>query len=160
MKVLKTIFATMILCLCCATTFTSCSDDDDDDAPALPAAKSIAGTYTDNMTCSVMGSESVFENVTFTLTATDDATLAIEISSFGEAPMQVPGISINNVAVSGIDGTYTLAATEFSGKTEAGKAYSGTIQGSFADNTLTVKFNLQYGAMPMPMICSFSSVKK
>ena len=92
--------------------------------------------------------------------ATDDATVSVTLSSFGNPPMRVPEISITGVKVSGTDVTYTLAPTQFSGTTSDGKAYSGTLQGNFAANTITVKFNLQYGAMPMPMICSFTASKK
>lgn len=159
MKKIKTIFSTMLLCVSLMAAFTSCSDDDDNDAPAPPAAKSIEGTYTGDMSCSVMGQESTFENMTFTLTAIDDATVKITISEFGNPPMKVSSISIDGVKVSGADGNYTLAATDFKGET-SGKAYSGTAQGSFANNQLTIKFNLQYGAMPMPMICSFTAPKK
>lgn len=71
----------------------------------------------------------------------------------------MPGIVVSNVKVNGSDGNYTLDSTEFSGDLPNGKTYSGTLQGSFAANTLSVQFNLQYGAMPMPMICSFSAPK-
>lgn len=137
-------------------SLASCGSDDE---PETPAARSIAGEYHGNMTCSVLGEESTFENMTFTVTAVDDVTATISISSFGNPPMQVPGIVVSNVKVNGSDGNYTLDSTEFSGDLPNGKTYSGTLQGSFAANTLSVQFNLQYGAMPMPMICSFSAPK-
>lgn len=150
----------MMLCMSvmATLTFSSCSDEKDE--PSTPAAKSVAGTYTADMTCSVMGSESVFENMTFTLTATDDTNVSMAIPSFGNPPMQVPDITITGIPVSGSDGTFALAATAFSGTTDAGRAYSGTVQGSFADNTLTVNLSLQYGSMPMPMICTFTAPKQ
>lgn len=137
-------------------SLASCGSDDE---PETPAARSIAGEYHGNMTCSVLGEESTFENMTFTVTAVDDVTATISISSFGNPPMQVPGIVVSNVKVNGSDGNYPLDSTEFSGDLPNGKTYSGTLQGSFAANTLSVQFNLQYGAMPMPMICSFSAPK-
>lgn len=158
MKGLKTIFATMILSFGLVATMTSCSDKEDE--PSIPAAKSVAGTYNGDMTCSVMGSESVFEDMTFTVESTDDATVNVTISSFGNPPMQVPEVCVSGVKVSGTDDKYALAPTEFKGTTDAGKAYSGTLQGSFENNELTIKFNLQYGAMPMPMICTFTAPKK
>lgn len=156
MKAIKLLSAmmTMALGLC---TLVSCGSDDDE--PAAPAAKAVAGTYTGDMTCSVMGSEDVFENMTFTVTAVSDSKVDIEISSFGEPPMQVPGFTVSDVSVSGTDGNYTLDSTDFEGDLPNGRKYSGVLQGSFADNRLDVRFNLQYGAMPMPMICSFSSLK-
>lgn len=159
MKTIKAIFATMMVCLSMATVMTSCSDDDKDE-PALPAAKSIEGTYTGDMTCSVMGSESVFENLTYTVTAVSDATVRIAIPSFGNPPMQLPQITIEDIAVTGSDGKYQLTAKSFSGTTPDGKAYSGEIKGSSETGILTVQFSLKYGAMPMAMICSFSAPKK
>lgn len=137
---------------------SSCSSDDDE--PAVPAAQSVAGTYHGDMTCSVMGLELTFEDMTFTLTATGDATCDIEISTFGNPPIQVPAITIKDVKVSGTEGNYTLATTSFEGDLENGKKYSGTIEGSSVNGTLTLKFNLQYGTMPMPMICTFTAQKK
>lgn len=157
MKRVKAIFATMVLCMGMVATFTSCSDNDDE--PATPAAKSVESVYTGPMTCNVMGSESVFENQTLTVTATDDTTVNVTISTFGNPPMQVPQLTITGVKVSGTDGKYSLARTEFSGSTDAGRAYSGTLEGSFADGAIKLDFSLQYGAMPMPMICSFTAPK-
>lgn len=159
MKKIKTIFTSLVLGLGLTASMTACSDSKDDE-PATPAAKSIEASYQGDMTCSVMGQESVFENMGVVVKATDDATVSVTLSSFGNPPMRVPEISITGVKVSGTDGTYTLAPTQFSGTTSDGKAYSGTLQGNFAANTITVKFNLQYGAMPMPMICSFTASKK
>ena len=141
-----------------AAPLTSCSDNDD--KPAAPAAKSVEGIYTGDMTCTVMGSESTFEDMTFTVTATDDATVSVAIPSFGNPPMQVPQVTVAGVRVSGEEGSYTLATTEFNGTTDGGKTYSGTLQGSAAEKAVTIEFSLQYGAMPMPMICRFTSSAK
>lgn len=159
MKKLKVIFASLVLCLGFVATVSSCSSDDDG-TPAVPAAKSVEGVYNNNMTCSVMGSDSEFEDVTFTLTATDESTVNVQISSFGNPPMQVPEISVPGVKVVKADGAYTLAETEFSGTSSNGKAYSGTLQGTYNGTTMTIKFTLHYGAMPMPMICTFTAAKK
>lgn len=119
MKPIKFLFATVIAVLA-LVTLPSCSDDNNEDEPAVPAAKAIAGTYAGDMECSVMGSASTFENLSFSLSATDDATVAVTLPAFGEAPMAMPSIT----------------------------------------NTLNIKFNLQYGAMPMPMICSSAATKQ
>lgn len=139
-------------------SFTSCGSDDEDQ-PANPAAKSVAGSYTGDMSCSVMGQTSTFEDVTFTVTAVDDATVSIAVSDFGEPPMKVEGLTMTGVKVSGSEGTYELAATEYNGTTAAGKAYSGTVRGNYANGILNVDFQLKYGAMPMPMICTFNAPK-
>lgn len=162
MKKIKAIFASMAMAITVLATcamFTSCSDDDKDE-PETPAATAITGSYTGDMTCSVMGSESTFEDLTITIASTDDATVSITLASFGEPPMQVPEITITGVKVAGTDGTYSIAESQFSGTTSSGRAYSGTTKGSVVDNNLTLNLQLQYGAMPMPMICTFTAPKK
>lgn len=156
---LKNLVTSMLL-LVGSTSLLSCSESKDDDKPAVPAAKEIEGIYKGDMTSSVMGSETLFEDMTFTVTATDDATATLIISSFGNPPMLIPEITVSDIKVSGEDGTYTLAPTEFSGSTASGRNYSGTAKGSYSNSTLNVQFNLQYGAMPMPLICSFSANKQ
>lgn len=158
MKKMKTVFTTMMLCAGIAIAFVSCSEKGDE--PATPAAKGVEGIYLGDMTCTVMGSESVLEDVTCTVAADDDATVTVTVSPFGEPPMQVPSIAIPGIHVSGADGVYTLAETDFAGTTDSDKAYSGTLRGECAENTLTLRWNLNYGAMPMPMIFSFSATKE
>lgn len=157
MKRIKSILATMMLALGIMTITTSCSDEKEE--PAIPAAKNIEGIYTGDMTCTVMNSEFKYENITLSVNATDDATVNVIISEFGVPPMKVQSINISGMKVYGNNGAYTLASTEFSGD-DNGKKYSGTAHGSFADKTLTFGFNLQYGAMPMPMVLSFIAPKK
>jgi hypothetical protein len=157
MKTFKLLWAVLALTFGFAS-FSSCGTDDNDDV-ATPAARDIDGTYTADISCSVMGEASDFENMTFTVTATGDATVDITIPTFGEMPMQVPEFTVTGVKVSGADGTYTLDTTTFSGTLPNGKSYSGTLQGSYKDSRLSVQFNLQYGAMPMPMICSWTAPK-
>lgn len=158
MKKMKSIFATMLLSIVCVAVMSSCSDNEDE--PSIPAAKSVEGIYKGEMTCTAMETELVFDNITMTVTAADESSVNIEISTFGNPPMQIPGLTIRAVKVSGADGRYTLADTEFSGTTDTGKAYSGILRGSFENNSITIGLNLQYGAMPMPMICSFTAPKQ
>ncbi|MCM1490265.1 MAG: calycin-like domain-containing protein [Muribaculum sp.] len=159
MNIYKSILATT-LAVISLISFNSCSDREDNEPADTPAAKSVAGTYKGDMTCSVMGQESTFEDMTFNVTSTDDSTVSIEISSFGQPPMQVPAITVTDVKVVGSDGKYTLASTSFNGEMSNGKTYSGTLDGSYASDQITLRFNLQYGAMPMPMICSFTAPKQ
>lgn len=158
MKRSKTIL-TFALALIALISCSSCSDEKNE-PQAAPAARSVAGTYKGDMTCSVMGQESIFGNMTFTVNAEDDATVSVRISEFGEAPMKVPSITIDGVKVAGSDGKYSLAATTFSGEMENGKTYSGTLDGSYESDKISIRFNLQYGSMPMPMICSFTAPKQ
>ena len=159
MNRLKSILATMLVLLS-LISFNSCGDKEEKEPAAAPAAKSVAGAYKGDMKCSVMGQESIFDDMTFNVTTTDDATVSIEISSFGEPPMQVPAITVTGVKVAGSDGTYSLASTEFKGEMSNGKTYSGTLEGKYESSTITIRFNLQYGSMPMPMICSFTAPKQ
>lgn len=158
MKTIRTTLATLALCASLATTFTSCSNAKDDE-PVTPAANSVAGTYYGNLTSTVMGNESLFENMNVVLTAIDDASVTVKISEFGEAPMNMPSIVVAGVKVNESDSSYSLAATEFNGTSDTGKQYSGTLQGSSAGDVLNVQFTLNYGAMPMPLICSFTGSK-
>lgn len=157
MKQLKFIFASLIAMLTLAI-LPSCSDDKDE--PAVPAAKTIEGTYAGDMECSVMGSASTFENVAFNVTATDDATVNVTLPAFGEAPMAMPSITVKGIKVTESNETAVLAETQVSGQTEQGKKYTVTFSGNVTDKMLDVKFNLQYGAMPMPMICSSKATKQ
>lgn len=158
MKLFKPFFATMLAILS-LVSFTSCSDNDDE-PEATPAAKSIVGTYKGDMTCSVMGQVSTFSDMTFVVTSTDDTTVEIQISEFGEVPMKVPAITVPGVKVSGADGKYALAATKAEGEMSNGKTYSITLDGGYESDRITIRFNLQYGSMPMPMICSFTAPKQ
>lgn len=136
---------------------SSCSSDDDE--PTTTAARSIEGSYTGDMSCSVMGSEDIFENMTFTVTAVDDSKVNLTIPSFGNPPMQLPQIIVKNLEVTGTEGNYTIPGTVTEGTLDNGKAYKITLTGAYAGDKLTINFNLNYGAMPMPLICSFSAPK-
>lgn len=158
MKKLKSIFATLMIGIVCVAGMSSCSDGEGE--PAIPTAKNVEGRYTGSMSCTAMGTELVFDNITMTVTAADESFVNVDISTFGNPPMQIPGITINGVKVTEEDGKYTLADTDFSGTTDTGKSYSGTLRGSCESNTITIEFNLRYGAMPMPMICSITAPKQ
>ena len=82
MKQIKFLFAT-IMAVVFLTTFSSCSDEKDE--PAVPAAKTIQGTYAGDLECTVMGSASIFEGKTFTVNATDESTVSVVLPAFGEA---------------------------------------------------------------------------
>lgn len=148
-----------MLAIICIIGLQSCSDDKNVD-PVTPAAKTIEGSYHGDMQCSVMGNVSTFENVTFEISATDDATVTVTLPAFGEAPMALPSVTITDVKVSETDGVVTLAPTEVSGQTSTGKTYTCTLTGNVKNNVLDIRFNLLYGAMPMPIICSSDAVKQ
>lgn len=157
MKPIKLLFHSIITALA-LTSFTSCSDDDNNE-PSTPAASEIAGTYTGDMTCTVMNTPSSYENLSFTVTATDETTVSITLPAFGEAPMALPAITIPDLKVSGENGTYTIPETTISGKTDNDKTYTCTVQASVSSKTLTINYSLKYGAMPMAMICNSTATK-
>ncbi len=159
MKTFKVMTAMLVAVVSLCLVPSSCSRDKDEPAPAV-AAKSIAGSYKGSLKSVVMGTETTFDNVAVTLAAPDDATVDVAIGTFGTPPMAVPAFAVKGVKVTGANGTYTLATTEFSGTSTTGRNYSGTLQGSFAQDKLTVQFNLKYGAMPMPMVCTFTAPRE
>ena len=157
MKQIKFIVATLMAAVF-MTISPSCSEDKDE--PAAAAAKTVQGDYSGDLECSVMGSVSIFEGKTFTITATDESTVSVVLPAFGDAPMALPSITLAGVKVSEENGTVTMATTEVSGQTDTGKNYTCTISGTVQNKTFDLKFNLQYGAMPMPLICSSTAVKQ
>lgn len=158
MKTIKTIFTAMAA-VASMLSFTSCGSDDND-APKVPAAKSIAGTYKGNMSCSVMGQASDYADMTFTVTATSDTNVSIQLPAFGEAPMALPSITAEGLEVTEADGVYTIKQKEIQGTLSNGKEYTLIIAGSCQNSALTLNYNLQYGKMPMPMICSVTAAPK
>lgn len=164
MKKFTKITAMMLALLTMCVTFTACGDDDDDKQATVAAADIVAGSYNDDMTCTVMGSTDTYEDVDFTLTKVTDGTVNIVLPGFGTPPMQLPSITLEGVKVTGSDGTATIAEQVFSGKivnaSGAEKAYTCTISGSYANGKLTLNYSLQYGNMPMAMVCKFEGTKK
>lgn len=156
MKFFKTFLAT-IMAFSCLSAFTSCNDKNDE--PTTPVARTISGSYNGDLQCTVMGNPSNFADCTFTITATDDNTVSVGLPAFGENPMAMPAINVSGVKVTDKDGIATLATTDVSGLTDTGKNYTCTVEGTVDGNTLNIRFNLQYGAMPMPLICSSIAVK-
>lgn len=150
--------ATLSLCV----GFTSCGDDDDDPVTA-GAADIIAGAYTDDMTCSVMGQASTYEDVTVNVTKVSDGVVSIALPSFGSGAMTLPVITLRGVKVSGSATTATIAEQEIKGTvvnaSGAEKEYTCTIAGTYNAGHLTLNYSLQYGSMPMAMVCSFAADK-
>ena len=164
MKNLKSIFYAMLLCIGLTAALTSCSDKENDEpgVPTSSVAYKVSGTYNGDMECTVMNTDFEFEDMAIEVVSTDASTVEISIPSCGPEIMHMalPELHIQGVKVSGKDGVYTLASTEFSETTEDGKTYSGNIAGSCKGNELTINYNLNYGSMPMPLVFSYTGVKK
>lgn len=159
MKTMKKMMVMMMAVLCVGMMMTSCSNEEEETQHG--AAEMIAGSYTSNMTTTVMGQEVSFEDITMKLIKKDESTVDLQISGYGTPPMAVPSITIPNLKVTGTNNNYKIAETEFKGTSaETQKTYSGTINGSFVNNTLTINYSLKYGAMPMAMINKFVAQKK
>lgn len=150
MKNLIAIAAALLLSL----NLLSCSDKEDAPENGSTAEK-IAGTYNGSIQASAMGQDLNFDDVKVDVTSVSDNAVDISFASFGNPPMVLPEIVIKDVEVAGSEGAYSLASTEFSGTSTDGKSYSGTIRG-YVDSRLNLQMELHYGAMPMPLICSYT----
>lgn len=162
MKKFKFSFATMMVAmLTMCVAFTSCSSDDDNDTVA--AAKEIAGSYTSSLDMTAMGQASTYDNLTMKIEAVDDATVKVTLPACGEGMMALPALEVPAVKVSGSNGAYAFSQENYAGTVTvngAEKKYTVTLQGTLKDNTLTVKYSVQYGKMPAAMIGKFVATKK
>ena len=156
MKKFKTMMAMMLALVSMCVAFSSCSSDDDNNTVA--AAKEIAGSYTGSLDMTVMGEASTHNNLTMKIEAVDDATVKVTLPACGECMMALPALEVPAVKVSGSNGAYAFSQESYAGTVTvngAEKKYTVTLEGTFKDNTLTVKYSVQYGKMPMPMIGKF-----
>ena len=162
MKKFKFSFAAMMVAmLTFCVVFTSCSSDDD--PVAVAAAKEIAGSYTSSLDMTVMGQASTYDNLTMKIEAVDDATVKVTLPACGEGMMALPALEVPAVKVSGSNGAYAFSQENYAGTVTvngAEKKYTVTLQGTLKDNTLTVKYSVQYGKMPAAMIGEFVATKK
>ena len=155
MKKFKTMMAMMLALVSMCVAFSSCSSDDD---KTVAAAKEIAGSYTGSLDMTVMGEASTHNNLTMKIEAVDDATVKVTLPACGEGMMALPALEVPAVKVSGSNGAYAFSQESYAGTVTvngAEKKYTVTLEGTFKDNTLTVKYSVQYGKMPMPMIGKF-----
>lgn len=146
----------MLALVSMCVAFSSCSSDDDNNTVA--AAKEIAGSYTGSLDMTVMGEASTHNNLTMKIEAVDDATVKVTLPACGEGTMALPALEVPAVKVSGSNGAYAFSQESYAGTVTvngAEKKYTVTLEGTFKDNTLTVKYSVQYGKMPMPMIGEF-----
>lgn len=159
MKVMK--FMAMIIAAATMTIgFTSC---DDDDEPEVPAADQLAGSYTGNLSISVMGSESSDE-ATMVITKITDTTVSLTIPAAGSGMMSLPSLTVSDIPVtkSTVNKIDVLTATlELASGTitvsDKQKSYNFTdIAIAKSGTDVVITYTLQYGTMPMAMTCSFS----
>lgn len=156
MKKFKTMMAMMLALVSMCVAFSSCSSDDDDNTAG--GAKEIAGSYTSTLETTVMGKASTFDNLTMKIEAVDDATVKVTLPACDKGMMPLPALEVPAVKVSGSNGAYAFSQESYAGTVTVDgeeKKYTVTLQGTFKDNTLTVNYQLQYGKMPVEMICKF-----
>lgn len=164
MKLTKFISATLALVLGFAT-LSSCSDNDND-APEAGAADAVAGAYTGKQvqTVTMNGVEmdaGTYENYTYTLTATSTDEVSIKIpqhSMTGVATMVIPEITVTGVKVTGSNGVYTLARTENTQEV-GGMNFKTVLQGTIKNGALELETAMTPGAMPFPIIGTFTGSK-
>ena len=159
MKKTASFLAAILLFAGLSTSLSSCSDDDKNE-PEAPAAQSVVGSYTGDMSITVMGSTETSENITFTLAAADDTHATLTFPTYGNPPMKIESFNIENLSVSKDGEAYKIARTGYEQTLSNGKKASGVIEGDVKGNQLNLKFTLQYGSMPMAMTGDFTGSKK
>lgn len=158
MKIRK-IMAMMIAAVAVCVGFVSCGDDDEE---TIAVAQTLAGSYSGELSTTVMGSESK-DNATYEIKKIDDTHVSMTTPAAGSGMMALPSITLDNIPVttSNKNGSEVVSASidKVSGSITvngAEKSYT------FSDvvivnsgNKVSIAYSLQYGKMPVAMICSF-----
>ena len=164
MKMMK-FMAMMVAAVTLSMGATSC-DNDDDDVKPVPAAEAAAGTYTGDLSITVMGEESSYANAVYEIKAIDENTISLTTPAVGEGMMALPAITLEGLTVSQTaqNGVEAIVASkdEITG-TIGEKSY--TITGLTIAIVPTMKtagitYSLKYGKMPMAMVANYKGVKK
>ena len=147
-----------------AIVMVSSCGGDDNDIEVAGGAKAVAGNYVSTLNCEVTyGGQKVpfsYENGAVTIVAKDESTIDINVSSYSDEKRgAIEAIEIKYVKVADENGSYNIVPKEFNGSTASGKAYSGTLKGSYAAGKLSLAYSLQYGVMPMPMQNTYEAQK-
>lgn len=151
--------AMMIAAVVVCVGFESCGDDDDE---TIAVAQTLAGSYSGELSTTVMGSESK-DNATYEIKKIDDTHVSMTTPAAGSGMMALPSITLDNIPVttSNKNGSEVVSASidKVSGSITvngAEKSYT------FSDvvivnsgNKVSIAYSLQYGKMPVAMICSF-----
>lgn len=159
MKKFKSMLAVM-LAMICSFGATSC-DDDDNDIDTI--ADITDGTYIGTMTCTMMGIDSIFNDVTVEIDDIDNLNLVnVKIHAFGGKMFSLPTINVKEISVSAGDGgAVILKDKEFSNQVQMGstlKSYSGTLRGTVKGKTLDMEMAIKMGTMPQALVCKFIGI--
>lgn len=126
----------------------------------VPYGLLISGTYTGVMNMSVMGSAmDPVNDATVSLDATGEKPV-LTISSFGMGSMVIENLTVEVTVTEAEDGSYTLAAGDFSaaaGEINVTGSLAGTV--SADGNSLTISAEVKPGAMPMSITLAFEGEK-
>lgn len=161
MKSNRFLFSSLALCAAAAsmTLFTACDKNNDPDDPSKALSEQVQGSYTGDMTCTVMNSPSTYEGMVYEVSTNGNSAVDITLPGFGEGAMKMPDITVTGVVLKEKGDVTELAPTQVQGTSETGKTYQCTLAGSVAGDELTLSYNIQYGAMPMPLICTVTAHK-
>ena len=126
----------------------------------VPYGLLISGTYTGVMNMSVMGKAmDPVNDATVSLDATGEKPV-LTISSFGMGSMVIENLTVEVTVTEAEDGSYTLAAGDFSaaaGEINVTGSLAGTV--SADGNSLTISAEVKPGAMPMSITLAFEGEK-
>lgn len=170
MRKIKTMKA-MMMALCVGLVFASCSSSSSNDPidnnnnggdkkETVDFAKTIAGSYTNKLSMTVMQQESLYKNATVTIDRVDSTHVDITLPACGSGQMALPALKVEKVEVTDNSGEYKFAVENYTGSVTVNgeqKNYTVTLMGIYKDGGVTVDYTLQYGKMPMAMIATFDS---
>lgn len=159
-KIAFMMFAATAVCL----GFTSCGDDDDNSTASN--AETLAGTYSGDLTITVMGSTSESEG-DYVVTKVDDSHVSLTTPAAGSGAMALPALTVENIPVESVtvEGVtaYKASISEYSGTITvdgAEKAYTfKNLAIVKTGDNVAIAYSLQYGKMPMAMACTFTNKK-
>ncbi len=172
MRKIKTMKA-MMMAMCVGLVFASCSSSSNDPIDPnnnnnggnkeekVDYAKTIAGSYTNKLSMTVMQQESVYKNATVVIDRVDSTHVDITLPSAGSGQMALPALKVEKVEVTDNSGEYKFAVENYTGSVSVDgeqKNFTVTLQGAYSkDGVVTLDYTLQYGKMPMAMIAKFDS---
>lgn len=126
----------------------------------VPYGLLISGTYTGVMNMSVMDKAmDPVNDATVSLDATGEKPV-LTISSFGMGSMVIENLTVEVTVTEAEDGSYTLAAGDFSaaaGEINVTGSLAGTV--SADGNSLKISAEVKPGAMPMSITLAFEGEK-
>ena len=156
MKKIKTMKA-MMMALCMGMALASCSSSSSNDSidpnnggnkkETVDFAKTIAGSYTNKLSMTVMGEESIYKNAEVKLDRVDSTHVNITLPACGEGMMALPALTVEKVEVTASGSEYKFAVEN----------YSSSVSVNGQDGVVTLDYSLQYGKMPMAMVAKFDS---